>query len=75
MHFLAWYDDSKRPLADKIAAVRAAYQERYGVPATLVLVDGEPVAVAGCEVRAPHAGEPVVRPGMLFAGRGAEDGA
>ena len=69
--YLGWYDDSKRPMSDKIAAARAAFAERYGCAATLVLIpDGaEPVAVAGCDVRpACGRGEPIVRPGMLFVG-------
>lgn len=68
--YLGWYDDSKRPLADKIAQARAAFAERYGCAATLALIsdDAEPVAVAGCEVRPAKRGEPIVRPGMLFLG-------
>ena len=70
--YLGWYDDSKRPMSDKIAAARAAFAERYGCAATLVLIpDGaDPVAVAGCDVRPAERerGEPIVRPGMLFLG-------
>lgn len=72
MIYLCWFDDTpRRPLADKVAAARAAFMERYGVPATLALVAdaAEPVAVAGCEVRPAHAGEIKVVANMVFVGR------
>jgi hypothetical protein len=39
MSFLAWFDNSKRPVADKIAAALAAYAERFQHPANVVLVN------------------------------------
>jgi hypothetical protein len=38
MTLLAWFDNSKRPVADKIAAALAVYAERFGTPANVVLV-------------------------------------
>jgi len=32
--FLCWFDDSKRPIADKLTAAIAAYQKRYGTQPT-----------------------------------------
>lgn len=39
--YLLWFDDSKRPVEEKIAGALAAYRERYGLPARVVLTHPE----------------------------------
>ena len=41
--YLMWFDDSKRPLDDKIAGALAAYDARYGTRPGIVLVHPEQV--------------------------------
>ena len=51
--FLLWFDDSKRPTAQKIAAAIARYTERYGhAPSVVLTCPGECEDVPGVEVRA-----------------------
>jgi hypothetical protein len=50
--FLMWFDDSKKPTAQKIAEACARYQERYGAAPNTVLCNPEQIAtVAGVAVR------------------------
>lgn len=54
MLYLAWYDDSKRPMDVKIDDAARAYAARFGTRPTVALVsedDSAPTAVAGCAVR------------------------
>ena len=37
--YLGWLDDSKKPTAEKIAGGARAYQERFGVAPTFVLMN------------------------------------
>lgn len=39
--FLAWFDDSKKAIADKIDGGRKAYQERFGYAPAVVLVSDD----------------------------------
>lgn len=50
--YLCWYDDNpKHDVPRKVADACAAYQARYGVPASAVLVaTADAVAVAGVQV-------------------------
>jgi hypothetical protein len=55
MLYLGWYDDSKTPVVDKIAAGAAAYLARFRTPATVCLcneVDRQQIVeVDGMQVR------------------------
>ena len=68
----AWRDDTKRPLADKLAWLLSAYADRYGRSATLILVnaDEEPVTMAGVEVRESHGpGEGIIEKNTYWLGQ------
>ena len=68
MLYLMWQDhDRQRPAAQKIAAACAAYRVRFGLPATVALVNQADAAavVAGVAVRA----EGRVGPGLYQVGR------
>lgn len=52
--YLGWQDDSRKPVADKIAGAIAAYQERFGYAPTVVLcsaADDPPQSVDGVTVQ------------------------
>lgn len=68
--FLVWYDgDRKRSLRAKIEAAAERYQERFGAPPELVLLNpaqvGEEAEIAGIPVRTT----PLVSPNHLYIGR------
>lgn len=69
--YLIWFDDSKKPLEEKIARALIHYRERAGRSATVVLVHPSQVArVEGVTVRscedAPRVG--IVRPDHFWLG-------
>lgn len=71
MLFLIWYDDSKRPTAEKIRQGCARYAERYGVQPNVVLISTtETAEIDGIEVR-PLAR---IRPNNYHIGVEASDG-
>jgi hypothetical protein len=50
--FLMWFDDSKKPTAQKIAEACARYQERFrSAPNTVLCNEAERIAVTGLVVR------------------------
>jgi len=64
--YLGWYDSSKLSIEQKIRNGLAAYQERYGVPATAVLVHAAVVVeVPGVVVLA----KPFIRPDHFWIGQ------
>lgn len=69
--YLIWFDDSKKPVEEKIARALAHYQQRVGRSATVVLVHPSQVARVPCVVvrsceEAPRAG--VVQPNTFWLG-------
>ena len=72
--FLMWMDDQpKRTLAQKVADARAAYRQRFGCEATLILVSSDDAeqltglgVVDGVEVRVAAN----VRRNIVWAGQG-----
>jgi len=39
MSYFAWQDESKKPIADKLAAAIAAFEQRYGHTPTAILMN------------------------------------
>lgn len=67
MQYFVIYDDSKRPVEHKIQDAIAAYEQRFGTPPNIVLVNrAELVDVPGVRVRA----EDYIRPNSYWVGRG-----
>jgi hypothetical protein len=54
MLFLEWFDDSKKPVPQRLAEARAAYAARFNAAPTLILVNAADAGAVlhGCEVRA-----------------------
>lgn len=75
--FLGWYDPSpRRPVAEKVQAVLAAYLRKFGREATRVLAHPDDVALMGergGEVDAVVAPTPGIPRGAFYAGQ-ADDG-
>lgn len=66
MTYLMIFDDSKSPPAQKIQAACERYQERFGVEATVVLVNERDRAeVAGIRVEV----RPTVQPSNFWIGQ------
>jgi hypothetical protein len=54
MIYLMWFDDSKTSLAGKIEAAARRYQDKFGQPANLCLVNAaqfSPVNLPGLEIK------------------------
>jgi hypothetical protein len=51
--YLIWVDlDTKKPTATKIAEGYARYQDRFGTPASVILVnEGVTLTIAGLDIR------------------------
>jgi len=52
--YLMWFDNSKTPLVEKIEAAARKYQDRFGQPPNLCLVNAaqfSPVNLPGLEIK------------------------
>lgn len=67
--FVMWFDDSKRPISDKVAAACAAYRARFGAdPAIAVLSVVDAEVLAGAKTCVAITSRPYVRQNNFWIG-------